>query len=114
MMCSQIPGIRNLKSALKAQPLNLVKNGAMVQRVPCPLSRQGSLADSSLNSSPGKGERLGSGGGGNLTGTEEDEGMAFVQGGDGIGEKREVWLRARWTEERGGRQRRRETIEVSE
>ncbi|BAT95171.1 hypothetical protein VIGAN_08184200 [Vigna angularis var. angularis] len=114
MMCSQIPGIRNLKGALEAEALNLVKNGAMVKRVPSPLSCKGGLADASLNSSPGKGERLGGSGRGDLTGAEEDESTAFVQGGGGIGKKREVWLRARWTEERGGRGRGRETVEVSE
>jgi len=114
MMCSQIPSVRNLKGALEAKALNLVKNGAMVESVPGPLSRKGSLADGSLNSSPGEGERLRCGGGGNLAGAEENEGAAFVEWGGGIGEEREVWLRARWTEEGGGMRRGRETVEVSE
>jgi len=114
MMCSQIPCIRNLQGTLQAQALNLVQNGAMIKSVPGPLSSQGGLADGPLNSGSGQGERLVGGGGGDLACTEENEGAALVEGGCPIGEEREVWLRARWAEEGGGRRRGRETVEVSE
>jgi len=113
-MCSQVPSVRNLKGTLQAEAFNLVQDGAMIESVPGPLSREGGLTDGTLNSGPGEGERLGGGGGGHLACTEENEGATFVHGGGGIGEEREVWLRARWAEEGGGRGRGRETVEVSE